>query len=380
MADFTTVDSLLTSLRPDIPVYAFRPAHTEKLAADFIRQFPGDVLYAVKANPHPLHLAALVRGGICHFDTASIAEIRLIRQLYPDAACYFMHPVKTAEAIKEAALIHNVTHFVVDHPDELQKVINNTRSNSLLGVVAVLRLAMPRGRAIYDLGGKFGCSVAEAVSLAITAREAGLGVGISFHVGSQCLDPTAYGEAMQRVAAFIENAGIMPCLIDVGGGFPVAYTHTTLPDFSRYIEAIEGGLAAMAIDHPPRLLAEPGRALSAAGASLLVRVELRRDQQLYLNDGMYGGLSELRYAGLDCPMSVWRVGAGATQRLTSSTADFRFMGPTCDSADILDGPFSLPHDIRAGDYIEIGMMGAYSITLRSDFNGFSDAKVVTVGD
>lgn len=375
MADFVTVDSLLMTLRPDVPVYALRPDLTEKLAADFVRQFPGDVLYAVKANPHPLHLAALHRGGIRHFDTASIVEIRQIRHLHPDGQCYFMHPVKAPEAIKEAALAHGLTHFVVDHPDELQKVMLNAPSKQ---TVIVIRLSMPRGRAIYDLGGKFGCSVAEAISLAKMAASAGLCVGLSFHVGSQCLDPSAYADALQRIGAVVQGSNIVPCLIDVGGGFPVAYQSTTPPDLGRYVAAITEGVAALRMPQPPRLLAEPGRALAAAGASLLVRVELRRDHQLYLNDGMYGGLSELRFAGLDCPMRVWRIN-GRAQLLAASTADFRFMGPTCDSSDILDGPFGLPHDIAAGDYIEIGLMGAYSLTLRSDFNGFSASKVVTVG-
>ena len=374
--EYENTGAVLMALKPDEPVYALRPHEAERAAQHFVRNFPGDVLFAVKANPHPALLRALYAGGIRHFDTASLKEIRLIKDLFPAAPAYFMHPVKSVTAIREAAHKHNITRFVVDHPDELAKIIIHTMPHK---PVIGIRLAMPRNMAVYDLGGKFGCSVAEAVALARAAAVEGMAVGFCFHVGSQCLDPSAYKKALELVGQVIAAGNIHPEFIDVGGGFPVAYRHTKLPPLEAFITTIKEGVAALKLEHPTQLLAEPGRALVAAGASLIVKVELRRGNQLYLNDGMYGGISELRFAGLDVPMRVWRVN-GDAKIVRTATEDFRFCGPTCDSADILEGPFSLPADIRAGDYIEMGQMGAYSLSMRSDFNGFQDAQIVIVKD
>ena len=381
VAEYDNIGAMLASRKPDVPVYALRLHEAERAAAEFVEKFPGDVLYAVKANPLPEILRALYAGGIRHFDTASLTEIRQLKEIFPAASAYFMHPVKSPAAIREAYQKHGITTFVVDHADELAKILIHTTAihGTQLKPVMAIRLAMPRGMAVYDLGGKFGCSVVEAVALARAAAAEGLAVGFCFHVGSQCLDPAAYQKAIALVGNVITAANIHPEFIDVGGGFPVAYRQTKLPPLTDYMNAIKVGIADLKLQHPTRLLAEPGRALAASCASLIVKVELRRGNQLYLNDGMYGGLSELRFAGLDVPMRVWRVN-GNVRLLASGNEDFRFCGPTCDSADILEGPFPLPSDIRAGDYIEFGQMGAYSVTLRSDFNGFQHADIVSVKD
>jgi ornithine decarboxylase len=287
-----------------------------------------------------------------------------------------MHPVKSVHAIRDAAHKLSISHFVVDHPDELAKVLIHTMPHK---PVIMIRLAMPRNMAVYDLGGKFGCSTAEAVALARAVSSEGLAVGFCFHVGSQCLEPAAYTRALALVGDVVRSAKIHPEIIDVGGGFPAAYRNVTLPPLSEYVGAILSGMAQIKLDYPTRLLAEPGRSLAAPSASLIVKVELRRGNKLYLNDGMSGGLSELRFAGIDVPMRVWRVN-GAAKILTSSQDDFRFCGPTCDSADVIEGPFALASDIQNGDYIEFGQMGAYSISMRSDFNGFLKAAVVNVKD
>lgn len=376
-AHFTDCGAMLQTLKPDEPVYAVRPHALHANAAHFLENFTGDILYAVKCNPDPLFLQALYDGGIRHFDVASLKEAAAIATLFPDAYARFMHPVKTARAIHEAHESYGIDHFALDHADELDKILTTLPGAKL---TLIVRLAMPRKLAIYDLGGKYGCSVPDAALLLRRIAAAGHGTGLCFHVGSQCLDPEAYKIALSLVGDTIRAAAIIPDVIDTGGGFPVPYLGTTPPPLDDYMEAIREGLISLPIHPHLRLLCEPGRALAAAGASLVVKVELRRDHLLYVNDGLYGGLGELRWPGLEVPMRVWRE-IGETFVLHDSPRDpFAFCGPTCDSSDLLHGPFPLPADIRAGDYIEIGQMGAYSLSQRSDFNGFFDYRKVIVED
>lgn len=374
--EFGDVAELLEAVKPDEPVYAVRPHILRQTASDFIDRFPGDVLYAVKANPHLDFLRALYAGGIRHFDVASLSELKLIKEHFPAAHVYFMHPVKSVTAIREAAHRFDVSHFTVDHPDELAKIIIHTLPRK---PTVIIRVAMPKGMAVYDLDGKFGCSAAEAIALVKAAAAEGLGVGLSFHVGSQCLYPSSYRKALDLVDDVIRATKLQPELIDIGGGFPVVYRNTNPPPLEEYIDAVHDGISQIKLHHPMQLLCEPGRALAASGASLIAKVELRRGNQLYLNDGVYGGISELRFNGLDVPMRAWRVN-GSTGIVGGGHDLFRFCGPTCDSADILAGPFPLPGDIRMGDYIEFGQMGAYSMSMRSAFNGFQSAQHLIVND
>lgn len=374
--EFEDVATFLESVKPDEPTYAIRPHVLRQSAAEFVDLFPGDVLYAVKANPDLNFLRALYAGGVRHFDIASLSELQLIKEHFPAAQAYFMHPVKSVTAIREAAHRFDLTYFSIDHAEELAKIIIHTHPKK---PTVIIRLAMPKGMAVYDLDGKFGCSAAEAIALAKAAAAEGFGLGLSFHVGSQCLHPASYRKALDLIHDVVRATGLQPELIDIGGGFPVAYRNTRVPPLEGYFEAIQDGLSQMKLHRPFRLLCEPGRALAAAGASLIVKVELRRGNQLYLNDGMYGGLSELRFSGLDVPIRVWRVN-GSTRTLGGGQDLFSFCGPTCDSSDILTGPFPLPTDIRMGDYIEFGQMGAYSMSMRSAFNGFHQARHVIVKD
>ena len=366
--------AMVAALKPEDPVYCFRPHVLTENARRFVAAFPGDVLYAVKCNPEDLVLDALIAGGIRHFDTASLVEIETVKGRMADAGCYFMHPVKQRGAIRAAYGRHGVRHFVVDHPDELDKVVQET--DGARDVIAVVRLATARGAAVYDLGGKFGTTVELGAELLRKAAGLGLKSGISFHVGSQCLMPSSYTAALRLVGECFEAAGTEPSVIDVGGGFPTHYVGSEPPPLADYMEAIRAGLEGIRRPADCALWCEPGRGLVASGASLVVKVELRRGEHLYINDGVYGSLADLKFPGILFPMRVIRPGGEAT----GEPAPFSLFGPTCDCFDSLAGPYMLASDVREGDWIEIGQAGAYTTATRTNFNGFYAGRFVVVED
>ncbi|WP_270936654.1 type III PLP-dependent enzyme domain-containing protein [Falsiroseomonas oryzae] len=364
------VDALVARLRPEEPVHCLRPAAVEGAARAFLAAFPGETLYAVKCNPEPAVLRALWRGGVRHFDCASIGEVRLVRSMFEDVAIHFMHPVKPRSAIREAWQRHGVRDFVLDSAEELAKVLEETGRAGELGLV--VRLALPKGGAVYDLSGKFGASPAEAAALLRAARPHAAQLGVSFHVGSQCLEPAAYARAVALAAGVIRDAGVRVDLLDVGGGYPVAYPDVVPPPLGAFTAAIaaavaEHGLSGLA------LWAEPGRALVAGGTSVVVQVQHRRGDTLFVNDGVYGALSDAGAPGFRFPARLLRAS-------DATLAPFAFFGPTCDSADHMKGPFLLPADAREGDWIEVGQLGAYGAALRTAFNGFDRAAIVEVAD
>jgi ornithine decarboxylase len=378
-AAFPSIDAVVARTRPSDPLLCLRPAVIAGAAQRFVELFPGDVLYAVKCNPEPRVLRALWAGGIRHFDCASLAEVALVRKLLPAAEVHFMHPVKSRPAIRDAFDVHSVTDFAFDSADELAKILQETVPVGLVGDPPVLglfvRLALPKGGAVYDLSGKFGAPLDEAAELLRAARPHAARLGIAFHVGSQCLEPNAYARAMALAGEAIANCGVPVDIVDVGGGFPVSYPDMAPPPLADYIAAIEAGSAALPAG--VRLWAEPGRALVAGGGSVVVQVQLRRGDTLYVNDGVYGNLSDAGALGFRFPARRIRLGeAGARERL----ADFALFGPTCDSADRMRGPFQLPADMREGDWVELGQLGAYGACLRTGFNGFGRADLVEVAD
>ena len=355
-------------------MHCLRPDAVVEAAANFVTGFPGDVLYAVKCNPDPTVLLAVWDGGVRHFDCASAAEVALVRRLLPDAAIHFMHPVKSRPGIR-AAWTAGVRDFSLDHPDELAKIREETGGDGELGLF--VRLAMPRGRAAYDLSGKFGASVDDAAALLRAAKPHAARLGLCFHVGSQCLDPLAWRDAMALVGATIARADVAVDVIDVGGGFPAAYPGSEPPPLGAFFTQIQAGLDALDLPVPPRLWAEPGRALVAGAVSVVAQVLLRNGDALYVTDGVYGSLSDAGVPGFRFPARLLRPDgppAAATMR------DYTLFGPTCDSADRMSGPFSLPADVAEEDWIEIGQLGAYGACLRTGFNGFDTICAAEVRD
>ena len=371
---FTDVAAVARALQPSYPVYCLRPDVLAANARRFISQFPGTVLYAVKCNPHPLVLGALYKGGIRHFDTASLTEIAQVSDSFEDAHTYFMHPVKSRAVIKAAYGVYGVRHFVVDHRDELTKVFDEVGA---AGNTIVVRVnTPPADDALYHLAAKFGAAPDDAVELMKEAAARGAAAGLAFHVGSQCRSPEAYFTALDLLGGIIAKAGVQPACIDVGGGFPAAYGDRPVPALDAYMEAIRRGLKLLKLSPTVSVFAEPGRALVAQGCSLLTQVQLRKDNRLYINDGIYGSLSEMNAVALRLPARLIRLSGP----VSDTTAEFALNGPTCDSLDVLPGTFTLPADVREGDWIEIDQVGAYSNALATRFNGFYPETFVQVFD
>ena len=371
---FPDAAAVARALQPSYPIYCLRPALLAETAKRFISMFPGTVLYAVKCNPSPLVLDVLYEAGIRHFDTASLTEIAQICETYPRAHAYFMHPVKGRAVIKNAYTVYGIRHFVVDHESELDKVIEETGGADL---IIIVRLHTPPVEAaLYHLAAKFGAAPDDAAAILKKAAARGCATGLAFHVGSQCTDPTVYGKALALAGEVIEKAGVEPVCLDVGGGFPVAYTNAEVPPLEDYMAAVRGGLKDLALKPTVEILAEPGRVLVADSCSLLTQVQLRKDDQLYINDGIYGSLSEMVQVDIRLPTRLIRLDGP----VSGSTRPFILNGPTCDSLDVLPGTFELPEDVREGDWIEIDQLGAYSNALATRFNGFHPETFVEVDD
>ncbi len=378
MLQFSDAKAVATALSPDEPIILNRPHAARRAAKFFVDRFPGKVLYAVKANPAPDLIEVLWDAGVTHYDVASIAEVRLVRGILPDAQLCFMHPIKTSAAIIEAYHTHGVKTFSLDSAEELEKIVEACRNPETGDPAKDLRLCVRlRVSSEYSelsLASKFGCDLTEAPVLLREARQHCDWLGICFHVGSQAMTPFAFVQALDRTRAAIAEASVVIDMIDVGGGFPSVYPGMEPPPLEDYFSIIHQHFYALPIAYNAELWCEPGRALSAEYSSMIVQVTKRRGNELYINDGAYGALYDAAHV-------AWRFPVAALEDdLRDAVEDFAFYGPTCDDADYMAGPFPLPGDIQAGDYIEIGMLGAYGAAMKTGFNGFGNAQCVIVTD
>jgi ornithine decarboxylase len=363
----------IAKTRPVQPVTLLRPHAASRAARFFAEKFPGRSLYAVKANPSPDLIALLWANGIVDYDVASIAEVRLVRGLLPEAGLHFMHPVKSEEAIAEAYFDHGCRTFSLDSIEELDKIVRATKAADDLTLCVRIRVSSEHAK--LSLAAKFGADPQEMKSLLIAARQASDALGICFHVGSQAMTPSAYTQAMERVRAAIVESGVTVDVVDVGGGFPSIYPGMEPPPLEAYFDAIHRSFEDLPVSYSSELWCEPGRALCAEYSSLIVRVEKRRGAELYINDGAYGALFDAAHVGWRFPVDLLREPESEVRDMP-----FSFYGPTCDDMDHMAGPFLLPADIQAGDYIEIGMLGAYGCAMRTGFNGFGDVPSHIVSD
>ena len=361
------------SLKPAAPVTLIRPQAAARAARYFSQKFPGRSLYAVKANPSPELLRTLWSAGITHYDVASIAEVRLVARTLPRATLCFMHPVKAEEAIREAYFTHGVKTFSLDTMEELEKIVRATKGATDLELCVRLRVSSEHSK--LSLASKFGVELSDAKELLQATRQVADALGVCFHVGSQAMTPQAYTQAVERVRAAIVDASVTVDIVDVGGGFPSTYPGMEPPPLEAYFHAIYRAFESLPISYSAELWCEPGRALSAEFSSLLVRVEKRRGNELFINDGAYGALFDAAHLGWRFPVQLLRPEANEADLVA-----FSFYGPTCDDMDHMAGPFHLPADVKAGDYIEIGMLGAYGSAMRTDFNGFGTDALCEVAD
>lgn len=379
---YPTISETILKLKPALPVYFVRPDSLKRSAKWFLNnfqsnRFASDVLYSVKSNPDKTVLQHLFNAGIRHFDVASLFEVKLIDELFgDDAKMYFMHPIKSREAIHEAYFNYKIRDFSLDSFDELQKILDVTQNAKDLGLH--VRLAIPNSHAAIDLSGKFGILPSESAPLLRKVRLSAKRLGICFHVGSQCMEPSEYRNAITIANEVLKQSKVRIDVLDIGGGFPSTYPSMAPVNLQSYFDEIFDAINQLQLDKNCRIWCEPGRALVAESGSLLVRVEARKKNMLYLNDGTYGGLFDAGFPGFIYHTKAFRVKSKDPLSLIQST--FGFYGPTCDSLDSMKGPFCLPENIAEGDYIEIGQLGAYSRSIRTEFNGFGNNLQIEVGD
>lgn len=373
---FRSVLEVAQKLKPDLPVYCLHVDTLKAAARQFVDHFPGRTLYAVKCNFHPLVLQALYQGGIRHFDTASLEEIEQVKALFPDATCYFMHPIKSRNAIRKAYFDYDIRYFVIDHAQELEKLRDIIPAQDAAKTVVFVRMATPPFGAAYELSEKFGVDIHQTAELLKQAHGMGFSLGVAFHVGSNCHNPQAWEIATLMADEAIGLANVPVHYLDVGGGFAVNYPGEKEVNLDDYFQIIRDSLKkARHLDSTKvQLLCEPGRALVAHGCSVLAQVYSRKDDKLYINDGIYHNLSEAITAQLQFAMTVLPVDRTPSQE----TQEFTIYGPTCDSKDILPYYPQLPVDTKEGDFIQIHSVGAYSNALTTQFNGFFSNDFVEI--
>ena len=362
---------------PDQPAILNRPHAAARAARFFVEKFPGKSLYAVKANPSPELLRVLWDTGVTHYDVASITEARLVRATLPEATLCFMHPVKAPGAIREAYRDHGVRVFSLDSLEELEKIkaaTSDDAGRAAEDLTLCVRLRVSSEYSELSLASKFGCDLTDAEELLQATRQAADSLGVCFHVGSQAMSPHAYVQALEKARAAIVDASVLVDIIDVGGGFPSIYPGMEPPPLEDYFGVIDRTYESLPVSYSAELWCEPGRALCAEYNPMIVRVEKRRGDELYINDGAYGALFDAAHVGWRFPVKLLR------EEASDEFVPFSFYGPTCDDMDHMDGPFELPADIKAGDYIEIGMLGAYGAAMKTAFNGFGATEVFEVSD
>jgi len=374
MQKFKTVDELVSQLKPERPVYCIRKNSIHIASKTFQNKFPGKILYAVKTNPHPLVLKTIVESGITNFDVASIQEIEDIRKIDSKAKCSYMHTVKSRESINEAYFKYGVKSYSLDTKDELIKIIEST--NQAKDLELFVRVAVSNEHAEIDLSKKFGAVGTEASALLRLTKQYAKKIGLSFHVGSQCMHPISYAKGITEIGNIIKRTKILPDYINVGGGFPAIYPDLVPQSLDNYFEEIKKGLENLKLEKLPEIICEPGRAIVAESGSTIVRVNLRKKQKLYINDGTYGTLFDAGTPNIVFPARLIKSGKIISKKLTA----FDFYGPTCDSMDYMKGPFLLPNNIKESDYIELGQLGAYGLTFRTQFNGYYSNEVYEVED
>jgi ornithine decarboxylase len=376
MQKFKSVEQIINQLKPEKPVYCIRKNSIQSAVKYFNKNFPNKILYAVKTNPHPAVIQTIIESGVEQFDVASIEEIKNIRNFSQSAKCSYMHTVKSKESIKEAYFKYGVKTFSLDTKDELIKIIKSTDNAKNLELF--VRVAVSNEHAEIDLSKKFGALNSEAAGLLRLVKQHAKKIGLSFHVGSQCMHPISYSKGINEIGNIIKKTKILPDYINVGGGFPTIYPDLVPQSMDNYLNEIKKSLKNLKLEKLPEIICEPGRALVAESGSTIVRVNLRKKQKLYINDGTYGTLFDAGTPNIVFPSKM--IKENPNKIISKKLTAFDFFGPTCDSMDYMKGPFLLPNNIKENDYIELGQLGAYGLTFRTQFNGYYSDEIFEVED
>ncbi|KKB12860.1 hypothetical protein VE25_04715 [Devosia geojensis] len=363
---YPNTSALIAAEAPDYPSFLYSERELRKAVKVFKKGFNGLLTYAVKCNPSPHIIAKLHEEGLKAFDVASNTEMALVRDHAPGAAMHYNNPIKNRREIERAYEEFGVRSFTIDHPqqlDQLAAVVSPSRD-----VEVTTRFKAGKAMKSYDFGTKFGVMEQGAVEIASMVEQMGYTASLCFHVGSQCEDAYAYERHIAAAARIVEESGIELKRLNVGGGFPAPYPTSVAPPMDYYFETIAEAVDANFGSSKPELIVEPGRALVTSSTSLLLRVKHQRGGlSIYLNDGAYGSLMEVKFMDFTPPVRVWR---GARLHTEDEAAGFTIFGPTCDSYDVLPQTFMLPVDIDEDDWIEFGLMGAYTQASLTPFNGF----------
>ena len=376
MQKFKSVEQLINQLKPEKPVYCIRKNSIQSAVKYFKNNFPGKILYAVKTNPHPEVIKKIIESGVNQFDVASIEEIKSIKNFSQTAKCSFMHTVKSRNDIKDAYFKYGIKTFALDTKDELIKIIEST--NNAKDLELFVRVAVSNEHAEIDLSKKFGALSSEAIGLFRLSKQYAKKTGLSFHVGSQCMHPISYTKGIKEIGNIIKKTKIIPDYINVGGGFPTIYPDLIPQNLDNYFNEIKISLKNLKLNKIPEIICEPGRALVAESGSTIVRVNLRKKQKLYINDGTYGTLFDAGNPNIVYPSKM--IKETKSKIISKKLTAFDFFGPTCDSMDYMKGPFLLPNNIKENDYIELGQLGAYGLTFRTKFNGYYSNEIYEVED
>ncbi len=376
MQKFKSVEQLINQLKPEKPVYCIRKNSIQSAVKYFKNNFPGKILYAVKTNPHPEVIKKIIESGVNQFDVASIEEIKSIKDFSQTAKCSFMHTVKSRNDIKDAYFKYGIKTFALDTKDELIKIIEST--NNAKDLELFVRVAVSNEHAEIDLSKKFGALNSEALGLFRLSKQYAKKTGLSFHVGSQCMHPISYTKGIKEIGNIIKKTKIIPDYINVGGGFPTIYPDLIPQNLDNYFNEIKISLKNLKLNKIPEIICEPGRALVAESGSTIVRVNLRKKQKLYINDGTYGTLFDAGNPNIVYPSKM--IKETKSKIISKKLTAFDFFGPTCDSMDYMKGPFLLPNNIKENDYIELGQLGAYGLTFRTKFNGYYSNEIYEVED
>ena len=378
------IETALIDAKITTPCLVLDRAQIGKNYRNFCRKMDGmDIFYAVKANPHP-DILSLLAAEDAYFDCASFQEITLVLAAggCPSNIC-FGSTLKKSTDIANAYKV-GVRYFTFDAREELQKISDHAPGSSVC--CRILTNDFGTG-AKWPLSRKFGCDENMAVDLMKEARDVGLiPSGISFHVGSQQTEPTAWQEPIaqsSRIFQRLAGLGIALDTINLGGGFPTTFGNDAVPDFSIYATVIKAALNIHFGDKMPRVIAEPGRALVGDAGVIVSEVVLvsqkssiDAERWVYLDVGRFHGLAETEGEAIRYRLTV-------PERHDSASTPAIIAGPTCDSVDTMyeRNPVEMPIDLKTGDIVLVHDAGAYTATYSSvGFNGLSPLRVCLVED